>query len=134
MRLRRLHLTLALVATAGLAGCTPEEETEVKSAEISTPTSIALEGAAPRPTLTGTEVFARQCANCHAAGDDHTGSFQLARSRGEEYAVLEERTDLSADYIRQVVRTGINTMPGFSKVDITEQEMSALTDYLVKTE
>jgi cytochrome c5 len=132
MRLSKFHLTLALVATAGVAACSPEEETDVKSAEISTPPSIALEGAAPRPELSGAEVFARQCAMCHAAGDDHTGSFQLARTRGAEYAVLEQRTDLTADYIREVVRHGMNTMGGFSKVDITEQEMSALVDYLVK--
>ena len=132
MKPNKLQLTLAFVSTMGLAACAPEEEAKVKTAAVATPPEIAAEMATPRPELTGAEVFARQCASCHAAGDDHTGSFQLARTRGEEYAVLEERNDLTAGYVRDVVRNGMNTMGGFSKVDITEQEMDALVGYLVQ--
>ncbi len=52
----------------------------------------------PRGTalLTGAEIFAKNCSYCHAPGDEHAGTRQLRDTRGEEFAVLQQRTDLQS--------------------------------------
>jgi len=78
----------------------------------------------------GEKIFNRECAACHADNKEATGTMQLARTRGADKSVLTERTDLSADYIRYVVRHGLGAMPPFTPVGLTEDELISLTNHL----
>jgi mono/diheme cytochrome c family protein len=93
---------------------------------------VALIAAVPAAAadLTGKEVFERHCIHCHGAGDEMTGTRQLARTRGKDKALLTERDDLPAEYIRMIVRQGLKAMPAFVPSDLTDAQLQALADYL----
>lgn len=87
-----------------------------------------------RPALTGKQIFDAQCVHCHGAAEDRPGTFQLAATRGEGYAVLEEREDLTSDYVKYIVRHGLNGMPPFKPTVITDEELDTLAGYLAKAD
>jgi mono/diheme cytochrome c family protein len=78
----------------------------------------------------GQEVFQRHCVHCHGPGSDAVGTLQLARTRGQDKALLTERKDLPPEYIRIVVRHGLRAMPAFVPSDLTDAQLEALTDFL----
>jgi len=82
--------------------------------------------------MPGKRIFADKCSHCHAPGYEQPGTRQLGMTRGEEKAVLEQRKDLTADYIRYIVRHGINAMPAFVPTDVSPQQLDELIRYLVK--
>jgi mono/diheme cytochrome c family protein len=86
------------------------------------------------PATAGKEVFDRNCIHCHAPGMEHPGTLQLAVTRGENLAVLEDREDLTAEYVKHIVRHGLRAMPPFVPADITDDQLEALTDYLAGQE
>lgn len=88
--------------------------------------------AAKRPAMTGAQIFAQHCSHCHGPGDDHPGTRQLRVTRGEDFALLEKRTDLHADYVETIVRHGLNAMPPFKPTVITNSELDVLAKYLAK--
>ena len=69
-----------------------------------------------------------RCGLCHLAGG--TGTFMLGRRLGAQQALLTERRDLRADYVRQVVRHGIVSMPRFTRVELPDEELTAIAAYL----
>jgi (+)-pinoresinol hydroxylase len=79
----------------------------------------------------GKQVFARRCAECHAAGHGTPGTQQLGWIRGEKLAVLEQRTDLNREYLAHVVRHGLLEMPPLRPTEINDAELAQLLDYLV---
>jgi mono/diheme cytochrome c family protein len=78
----------------------------------------------------GKAVFERHCSHCHAPGIDHPGTLMLSVTRGEVNAVLEQRKDLTAEYVKLVVRQGLKTMPAFKPTTLTHEELKAVVDYL----
>jgi mono/diheme cytochrome c family protein len=78
----------------------------------------------------GKAVFEKHCSHCHAPGPSHPGTLMLSVTRGEAFSVLEQRRDLSADYVKMIVRHGQKTMPGFKPTTITHPELDALAGYL----
>jgi mono/diheme cytochrome c family protein len=80
----------------------------------------------------GKQVYAQWCIHCHAAGEDYPGTWKLALRLGKDKAVLAERRDLNAEYIKYVVRHGLGGMPLFRGVEISNSELEALTQYLVR--
>jgi (+)-pinoresinol hydroxylase len=80
----------------------------------------------------GKQIFDRHCAACHAAGVGTPGTQQLGWTRGKEFALLEERKDLQADYVRFVVRHGLLEMPPFRPTEIDDVQLGQLADYLAK--
>jgi mono/diheme cytochrome c family protein len=76
------------------------------------------------------ELFAARCLKCH--GDGGTGTFMLARRIGKDKALLAERTDLQAEYVRFVVRNGIVSMPAITRVEVTDDELAAIVRYLTR--
>jgi mono/diheme cytochrome c family protein len=78
----------------------------------------------------GKQLFDRHCAECHAPGHGHPGTQRLGWSRGERSAVLEQRKDLSADYVQAIVRRGLFEMPPFRPTEISEEELAQLSAYL----
>jgi mono/diheme cytochrome c family protein len=80
----------------------------------------------------GGKVYTKWCRDCHSMP---TGSGTMALQRrygGNPSAFLEQRGDLNADYVRQVVRHGISFMPSFRKTEISDAEVANLAAYLAK--
>jgi mono/diheme cytochrome c family protein len=80
----------------------------------------------------GKQIFTQHCAECHAPGVGHPGTQRLGWSRGERYAVLEQRKDLSADYVRAIVRHGLLEMPAFRPTEISDEALDQLAAYLAR--
>ncbi len=97
--------------------------------------ALAQSQPAPVPTLSGRQVFERNCAACHGAGNFMPGTVALAtRYAGSEPGPLEQRKDLDRASITYFVRNGVTIMPGFRKSEISDAELDALADYLTKKE
>lgn len=88
----------------------------------------------------GRQVYEHWCAPCHGPGiglpgfDALPGTHQLAlKYRGTDIpAVLDERTDLVAEFIEVTVRQGVSFMPHFRKTEIADDELDALSAYLTR--
>jgi (+)-pinoresinol hydroxylase len=94
---------------------------------------LAAAGAqAQQKAPAGKQLFERYCAECHAPGFGHPGTQRLGLNKGADYAVLEQRTDLSADYVRAVVRSGLMEMPPFRPTEIADRELAQLASYIAK--
>jgi mono/diheme cytochrome c family protein len=86
------------------------------------------------PSSRGHQVFDKWCAPCHGAGLAKPATAALAvKYKGTDTpALLEQRTDLTADFVMSMVRTGVYTMPPFRKTEISDDELAALASYLAK--
>lgn len=80
----------------------------------------------------GEEVYRRWCAHCHAPGPFYPGTVALAASRSPEEAVILFNPYLEAGYIEAVVRNGLGTMPNFRTIEISDDELTALAQYIVQ--
>lgn len=83
----------------------------------------------------GKAVFEHQCGACHLAGGMGTNLLTVQRIKAGESpdkGMLTNRTDLTPDYVKQVVRSGKNAMPPQTRVDITDAELESVAAYLGK--
>jgi mono/diheme cytochrome c family protein len=81
----------------------------------------------------GHAVYEKWCAPCHAAGPGHPGTQSLQiKYNGSLPAVLEERSDLTEDVVKALVRQGVLMMAPFRKTEITDAELDDLAAYLAK--
>jgi mono/diheme cytochrome c family protein len=86
------------------------------------------------PGSHGREVFDKWCAPCHGAGFGKPATAALAfKYKGEKPALLEERTDLTPEIVKYMVRNGVYTMPASRKTEISDDDLDALAAYLSKT-
>jgi len=105
----------------------------------------ALPAAADSPTISwtwrpvadsvepGKAEFERSCSICHGTGPDRPGTSSLQiKYAGKVPALLEERTDLSADLVRYYVRNGFAMMPRFRKTELTDAQVDAIAHYLTR--
>src|SRR5215204_3072163 len=73
------------------------------------------------------ETYQYWCATCHGAGPGHPGTTALAaKYKGALPGLLEERTDLTPQGVRIVVRKGISIMPFFRKTELTDVDLEAV--------
>jgi len=86
---------------------------------------------------TGKAVFQHVCAPCHGAGPGLDGAKMLpgaaaiaVKYKGTVPPLLEQRGDLTADYLKYFVRHGSGAMPMFRKTEITDAEIDAVAAYL----
>ena len=84
----------------------------------------------------GRQVFDKWCAPCHGAGLGKPATAALAfKYKGSDTpALLEQRTDLTGDFVKSMVRTGVYTMPPFRKTEISDDDLDALAAYLAKAQ
>ena len=88
----------------------------------------------------GHEVFDHWCTPCHGAGAGFFGpDSQLpgttalqALYNGARPAVLTDRTDLTAEFVETIVRTGVSIMPFFRKTEISDDDLAAISAYLTE--
>jgi mono/diheme cytochrome c family protein len=79
----------------------------------------------------GKALFTRRCGICHFA--DGGGTWMLERRLGKAQSLLESRTDLQATYIRLIARHGLNGMPRFTRVELPDADLEAITMYLTRS-
>jgi len=95
--------------------------------------SAALAASEGSQVAAGRLVYERWCAACHDPGIEHPGTNALtAKYKGVKSGVIVEWTDLSPEFVRHIVRTGISVMPQFRKTEISDAELDALAAYLSK--
>ena len=83
----------------------------------------------------GEAQFNEWCLACHDANLPWSGGGTLAldaKYQGELPGNLLERTDLTADLVRSVVRSGMFRMPPFRLTEIDEDELEDLAAFLTR--
>jgi mono/diheme cytochrome c family protein len=90
--------------------------------------------AADDPTVEkGHQLYQKWCTPCHGPGLGRPGtSAATAHYKGSKPAVLEERTDLTAEMIGGAVRNGLYVMPRFRKTEISNMDLDAIVAYLTR--
>ena len=121
-------MTLALLFT--VAGCSSETEEQAAAAKPVTEAQVAAASIAPTSTRTGKQIYQR---HCHAAGAGHPATLLLAEKYGPEKAVIKGRKDLTAVYVKTIVRGGLLEMPPFRPTEITDDELDVIASYILGT-
>jgi mono/diheme cytochrome c family protein len=86
----------------------------------------------------GQRVYQHWCLPCHGSepgryGIGQTGTTALqVKYDGKVPPVLDERTDLTPEFVAVFVRRGISTMPFFRRTEISDAELAALGAYLAR--
>ncbi len=93
--------------------------------------SLAMAQPPRSDTATAADTYRAECGYCHLTRG--TGTFMLGRRLGEDNALLEQRSDLEADYVRFVVRNGIVSMPPLTRVEVTDAELDRIVEYLTES-
>jgi mono/diheme cytochrome c family protein len=78
----------------------------------------------------GKALFDARCGICHAKGG--IGTSMLGKRLGEEHSLLATRTDIPSALLEHVVRNGINSMPVFTRVELTDAELQLISAYLTR--
>ena len=90
------------------------------------PTDLAL----ANQVAEGKAVFDEKCLPCHNSAG--TGTIMLGKRLGEENALLSERRNLNAAYIKTVLRYGMGSMPWYRRTEISDAEADAIAAYLTR--
>jgi len=78
--------------------------------------------------------FQNSCAICHGSGNEKPGTRALAaKYKGAVPALLEERTNLTPEFIKYTVRHGVTVMPFFRKTELSDADLDAIASYLAQT-
>ena len=109
---------------------------------------LAAGGAAVAPALAqelpprvarGQELFEYWCAPCHGPGIGNNGAPYLpgeaalrAKYKGALPALLQERTDMTPEFVKHYVREGITIMPFFRKTEVSDADLDAIAAYLTR--
>jgi mono/diheme cytochrome c family protein len=97
---------------------------------------ILLLAPATRPSAQQTrpsaaeDLFNTHCGICHSQMGP--GTIMLGRRLGWDHALLNERQDLDAGYIKQIVRNGIGGMPPQTRVDLPNADLDSVAAYLTR--
>jgi mono/diheme cytochrome c family protein len=85
----------------------------------------------------GAALFSNRCGSCHLAGGMGTNLLTKQRmmaGQPPETGLLANRTDLTSDYVKGVVRGGKIAMPRLSRTEVTDGELDAIAAYLGKAD
>jgi mono/diheme cytochrome c family protein len=85
----------------------------------------------------GETLFTNRCGACHLAGGMGTNLLtkqMMLAKRPPSDGLLANRSDLTSDYVKSVVRMGKNAMPHQTKVDVTDAELESISHYLGKAD
>jgi mono/diheme cytochrome c family protein len=79
----------------------------------------------------GKKLYAERCGMCHQTIGMAVGILSR-RPADVSKGFLEDRADLSALFVRTVVRSGIANMPRMPRAEISDVELASLAAYLSK--
>jgi mono/diheme cytochrome c family protein len=77
----------------------------------------------------GKGLFQEKCGMCHADAMG-MGTGLLARRLPADQALLENREDLQAPFIKNVVRAGYGVMFPISRSEVSDSQLEAISEYL----
>ena len=124
---------LLVVGLLLLSACSDEAQPPPAIAQAPTAPTPAVV-AEPEPSSVagpdGKQIYEQICLPCHAAGGGHAGTMRLGERLGIDKSVLLERDDLQPDYVKTIVRYGLQMMPPFRPSELTEAELDALAQYV----
>lgn len=80
----------------------------------------------------GEALFVEKCGMCHRQMG--MGTVILARRMDPKLAMLEARSDLSAEFVAAVARLGIGNMPRISRAEASDTQLAAISSYLTTKE
>jgi mono/diheme cytochrome c family protein len=84
----------------------------------------------PAKLAEGDKLFHARCGYCHLAGG--TGTIMLGRRLGKDRALLAERTDLTAEYVKKITRVGINGMPPHTRIEVPDSELELIAAFVAR--
>lgn len=93
-------------------------------------------GAPPAALLQhGNNAFQYYCAPCHGSFEKNLpGTRALAvKYKGQKPGLLEDRNDLTAEFVTYTVRNGIKGMPQFRKVELSDANLNSIAAFLSKS-
>lgn len=97
------------------------------------PEAAYRQTAANAPPAPGVALFRAHCATCHSASGVAAGTAALQIKYEDRVpAALEDRTDLTREFVGYVVRNGTNVMPFFRKTELSDAEVAAIAAYLAR--
>ena len=124
---KRTSLLPILALSALLGACEQNSD--------STATTESADTAASEAKTTnlaiGKQKYDLFCSGCHNAGDGHAGTMKLIVLKGEEQSVLLDRKDLNPEYIRFIVRDGLQEMAPFRPTEINDGDLDSLIAYIL---
>lgn len=75
-------------------------------------------------------LYEEKCGMCHQANG--MGTTLLSRRFDAEQALLENRRDLQAEFIRTAVRSGFNNMFPISRGEVSDAQLESIVSYLTR--
>ena len=96
---------------------------------------LAQDAGEDSPLVRGKAVYDTWCVICHGENDHASGGGTAALEflyQGALPAKLEDRTDMTAALITELVRRGRFGMPNFRLTEISEQELEDMIAYLLR--
>jgi mono/diheme cytochrome c family protein len=84
---------------------------------------------APAPAPDGKTLFTSRCGMCHQT-IGMAVNILARRPNDPSKGFLEDRKDLTATFVRTVVRSGIANMPRMSRGEVSDPELAAIANYL----
>lgn len=96
-------------------------------------------GSSNTEVMQGKQVYEKWCEPCHGPGIGLGGSpLPGTQQLGIKYrntdipAVLDQRTNLTPEFIEVIVREGISYMPQFRKTEVSDADLAVLSAYLTR--
>jgi (+)-pinoresinol hydroxylase len=116
---------IAIFIVALIAPCWADEQETIGW----TRHTVQVTSTTPR----GYAEYQNSCSVCHGPMPERPGTRALAaKYKGSLPAMLEERRDLSPEFIRAVVRNGLTVMPHFRKTEVSDTQLDAIVAYLTR--
>lgn len=129
--MRLSQIAAAAVAVVLAAGCSGEAAKPNSPVGPPMPTQIEAATFGIKSGNPGERLFGRECAFCHVGKNTGTVMLQQRLPEGTP-AQLHERRDLTADYVKAVVRQGMVNMPPLSRVELSDAELEQIAGYLAR--
>ena len=117
-----------LAAILVLAGCSDKPAAKADGTKIENAFHGALQDRSSKSPHEA--LFVEKCGMCHRQMG--MGTVILARRMDPKIAMLEARTDLTADLITAAARQGIGNMPRISRGEVSDRQLAEITTYLTK--
>ena len=117
---------IALAGLVALSACSPADKPS------DTKITNAFHGALQDRTSRSADerLFVEKCGMCHRQMG--MGTVILARRMNPKVAMLEARTDLTAEFITSAARAGIGNMPRISRGEVSNAQLGSIAAYLTK--
>ena len=125
MKLAGMALALIAVAAAATAQKT-------RTTDSATGNAMSLGVMQDRSVKTpGAALYVEKCAMCHRQMG--MGTVILGRRVDPKQAMLEDRRDLTRDYIVAAARGGIGNMPRISRGEVSDPQLDTIAAYLTRS-